>query len=90
MKISVKTLDSQTKVFTVSEEVSNALLFDIYTFILHTYISFMVFRVSLPSPKKYATLFYLMFIRLFYTRTFLSWYFGRFFVELKWSLNWYF
>ena len=44
MKISVKTLDSQTKVFTVSEEVSNALLFDIYTFILHTYISFMVFR----------------------------------------------
>ena len=43
MKISVKTLDSQTKVFTVSEEVSNALLFDIYTFILHTYISFMVF-----------------------------------------------
>ena len=44
MKISVKTLDSQTKVFTVSEEVSNALLFDIYTFILHTYISFMIFR----------------------------------------------
>ena len=44
MKISVKTLDSQTKVFTVSEEVSNALLVDIYTFILHTYISFMIFR----------------------------------------------
>ena len=31
-------------VFTVSEEVCNALLFDVYTFILHTYISFMVFR----------------------------------------------